>query len=224
MRKKRILKIIALALCGAMIVGMGALLGGNAYVKGQSKERIYTPEQAAELTGVDCILVLGCGIWNNRPSHMLQDRLECGIRLYEQGSAPKLLMSGDHGRKEYDEVNVMKDYAKKAGVPSQDIFMDHAGFSTYESLYRAKEVFGAKKIVIVSQEYHLYRAIYTARALGLEAYGVEADRRIYRGQAGRELREVLARCKDLVYSVLKPEPTFLGEPISLKESGDMTNG
>ena len=216
--------MIALTLCGLMLFGVLALMGGNAYVKSKGRGRICSAEHAAGLEDVDCILVLGCGIWENRPSHMLQDRLECGIHLYEQGTAPKLLMSGDHGRKEYDEVNVMKDYAKKAGVPSQDIFMDHAGFSTYESLYRAKEVFGAKKIVIVSQEYHLYRALYTARALGLEAYGVEADRRVYRGQAGRELREVLARCKDMVYSALKPKPTFLGEPISLKESGDVTNG
>lgn len=221
MRKKN-LKIIALVLCGVMLLGVLALMGGNAWVKGKAKGRIYTPEQAAELQDVDCILVLGCGIWGDHPSPMLADRLERSIELYQAGVAPKLLMSGDHGREGYDEVNVMKDYAKTE-VPSADIFMDHAGFSTYESLYRAKEIFQAKKIVIVSQEYHLHRALYIADTLGLEAYGVGADYRRYRGQTGRELREVLARCKDMIYCILKPEPTFLGEPIPIGGNGDITN-
>ncbi len=221
MRKKR-LKIIVWVLCGVMLLGVLALMGGNAWVKGKAKGRIYTPEQAAELQDVDCILVLGCGIWGDHPSPMLADRLERSIGLYQAGVAPKLLMSGDHGREGYDEVNVMKDYAKTE-VPSADIFMDHAGFSTYESLYRAKEIFRAKKIVIVSQEYHLHRALYIADALGLEAYGVSADYRRYRGQTGRELREVLARCKDMIYCILKPEPTFLGEAIPISGNGDITN-
>ncbi len=221
MRKKK-LKIIVWVLCGVMLLGVLALMGGNAWVKGKAKGRIYTPEQAAELQNVDCILVLGCGIWGDRPSPMLADRLERSIELYQAGVAPKLLMSGDHGREGYDEVNVMKDYAKTE-VPSADIFMDHAGFSTYESLYRAKEIFRAKKIVIVSQEYHLHRALYIADALGLEAYGVGADYRRYRGQIGRELREVLARCKDMIYCILKPEPTFLGETIPISGNGDITN-
>ena len=83
-------------------------------------------------------------------------------------------MSGDHGRVSYDEVNTMKDYAINDGIPSDDIFMDHAGFSTYDSMYRAKEIFGVKKIVIVSQKYHLTRALYIAKKLGIEAYGVSA--------------------------------------------------
>jgi vancomycin permeability regulator SanA len=117
----------------------------------------------------------------------------------------------------------MKTCAIDAGVPSEDIFMDHAGFSTYESVYRAKEIFGAKKIVIVTQEYHLHRALYIANALGIEAYGVSADLRTYAGQTKRDVREVLARIKDMGYSLFKPQPTYLGEPISLDGSGDVTN-
>ncbi|WP_304427371.1 vancomycin high temperature exclusion protein [uncultured Adlercreutzia sp.] len=118
----------------------------------------------------------------------------------------------------------MKRVAEEAGVPAEDIFMDHAGFSTYESMYRARDVFGAKRIVIVSQEYHLHRALYVAKALGLEAYGVSADLRPYAGQQARDLREILARNKDFATAILQPEPTFLGDPISLSGSGSITEG
>ena len=154
---------------------------------------------------------------------MLRDRLVRGVELYELGAAPKLLMSGDHGRKDYDEVNTMKSYAIGEGIPSSDVFMDHAGFSTYESMYRAKEVFAADKIIIVSQKYHLYRALYIADKLGLEAYGVAADGDNYGGQTYREIREILARVKDAVYTVFKPKPTYLGDVIPVSGNGDLTN-
>jgi vancomycin permeability regulator SanA len=132
-------------------------------------------------------------------------------------------MSGDHGRTDYDEVAAMKQFAINAGIPSENIFMDHAGFSTYESLYRAKEIFQAKKILIVTQEYHLYRAIYIANQLGLEAYGVSADYRSYSGQTGRDIREFLARVKDFGTGIFKPEPTYLGDTIPIWGNGDLTN-
>ena len=135
-----------------------------------------------------------------------------------------LLMSGDHSRETYDEVNAMKDYAVAAGVPSSDVFMDHAGFSTYESMYRARDVFEARRVIIVSQKYHLYRAVYDARALGLEAWGVAAEDIAYTGQWLRELREILARDKDVFYCWLKPQPTFLGEAIPVSGDGDATAG
>ena len=132
-------------------------------------------------------------------------------------------MSGDHGREEYDEVNIMKKYAIENGVPSENIFMDHAGFSTYESIYRAKDIFKAKKVVIVTQKYHLYRALYIANQLGLEAYGVGADPRQYVGATYRELREIIARNKDFIKCILKPEPTYLGDTIPVSGNGDITN-
>lgn len=153
---------------------------------------------------------------------MLRDRLTRGIELYTLGAAPKLLMSGDHGRVEYDEVGTMKQYAIDAGIPSENIFKDHAGFSTYETVYRAKEVFAARRVIIVTQEYHLYRALYIAEKLGLEAYGVPSDYHTYVGQSMREGREILARCKDFAISVWKPEPTFLGDVIPVSGSGDVT--
>ena len=155
---------------------------------------------------------------------MLSDRLKRGVELYDAGAAPKLLMSGDHGRTDYDEVNVMKGYAVDAGITSSDVFMDHAGFSTYESLYRARDVFQAKKIIIVTQAYHLHRALYIADALGLDAYGVAADYRPYAGQFRRDIREILARNKDFLTALFQPKPTFLGDAIPVSGDGDLTAG
>lgn len=217
--KKKLLFISLMVICFAFL----SLYGINKWVKYLVKDRIVTEEQASTIEA-DCILVLGAGVWNNeRPSHMLEDRLLQGISLYQLGGSTKIIMSGDHGRKDYDEVRVMKNYAIDMGVPSEDIFMDHAGFSTYDSLYRARDVFQAKKIIIVTQEYHMYRALYIAKALGLDAYGVTSDPRTYVGQESREVREVLARVKDFGYTIFKPKPRYLGETISLADNGDITN-
>ena len=195
----------------------------NFLVKATTKKQIITEKEASELKDIDCILVLGAGIWGDRPSPMLEDRLLQAISLYEKTVSAKIIMSGDHGRREYDEVNIMKQYAIEKGVPSENIFMDHAGFSSYESIYRAKEIFQAKKIVIVTQEYHLYRSLYIANQLDVEAYGVGADPRKYAGQAYRELREILARNKDLAKCIFKPKPTYLGETIPVSGNGNVTN-
>ena len=154
---------------------------------------------------------------------MLNDRLLVGIELYKNDASEKILMSGDHGREEYDEVNVMKQFAIDKGVTSEDVFMDHAGFSTYESMYRAINIFKAKKVIIVTQGYHLYRALYIAKNLGLEAYGVNSDLRNYEGQTYLNRREVLARNKDFFSVIFKPEPTYLGEEIPVSGNGDLTN-
>lgn len=205
------------------IICCGLVLGLNSHIKSDTVEKIISEENAAE-QGADCILVLGCGVREDgSPSLMLRDRLETGIVLYQAGAAPKLLMSGDHGRKDYDEVNLMKSYAMERGIPSEDIFMDHAGFSTYDSMYRARDIFCAEKIIVVSQEYHLPRALYLAEKLGLEAYGVPALDVNYRGQAYRELREMLARAKDFCTAMVQPEPKYLGEQIPITGNGDLTN-
>ena len=207
-------------LCAAILCGIG-VMGIDLYVVKTMEKYILTPETAGE--GYDCILVLGCGVWGNTPSHMLEDRLRQGIELYENGASGKMLMSGDHGREDYDEVNVMKDFAADRGVDTDDIFMDHAGFSTYESMYRAKEIFKAEKVLIVTQDYHLYRAIYDARALGIDAYGIASNPREYAGQIYRDIREILARNKDFVYCIIKPEPTYMGDEIPVQGNGNVTN-
>ena len=222
--KKRLLIIILIICISISFIGASILLGLNAYVKGVAKADIITPEEAVNLEDVDCIIVLGCLVKSDgSPSDMLSDRLERGIDLYKKGAAPKIIMSGDHGRADYDEVNAMKQIAVDSGIPSSDVFMDHAGFSTYESIYRAKEIFEADKIIIVTQEYHLYRALYIAEKLGIEAYGVNSDYRTYWGQSKRDAREILARCKDFCNMIFKPEPTYLGEKIPVSGDGDLTN-
>lgn len=206
------------------ILGCVVLFGLNAWVKTSVQDRILSEEDAAKLTDVDCIMVLGCQVHSDKsPSHMLEDRLKRGVALYQLGAAPKLLMSGDHGTEGYDEVYTMKSFAVDQGIASADVFMDHAGFSTYESVYRAKEIFGADKILIVTQEYHLYRALYIAEQLGVEAYGVSSNYREYSGQQSRDIREVLARVKDFAMCIFKPEPTYLGETIPITGSGDATH-
>lgn len=218
------IKIVLILLLCLLLAGGGTVLGIDAYIRLSTANRILQPDQAAQLDGVDCILVLGCQVKSNGvPSDMLADRLRRGVELYDAGAAPKLLMSGDHGRTDYNEVGAMKQYAMNNGIASTEIFMDHAGFSTYESMYRAKHIFQADKIIIVTQQYHLHRALHIARSLGIEAYGVAADYRSYSSQTARDVREVLARVKDFGTSILHPKPTFLGSVIPISGNGNMTN-
>ena len=195
----------------------------NSYVKSSTEDSIISKNEALNINP-DCIIVLGAGVRSDgSPSPMLQDRLNTGIELYENGVSDRILMSGDHTKKGYDEVNIMKDYAINKGIPSENVFMDHAGISTYDSIYRAKEIFLAEKILIVTQEYHLYRALHIAEKLGVEAYGVSADVRVYAGQELRELREKAARVKDFFKAILKPDSKIGGEAIPVSGNGDTTN-
>lgn len=221
MKRKLFNGLIMLILTGVLAFVSVSII--NTYVKASVEDRIITPDEAAQMD-TDCIIVLGAGVWDGgRPSPMLEDRLLQGIELYQNGASDRLLMSGDHGRKEYDEVNVMKQFAVERGIASEHVFMDHAGFSTYESLYRAKDVFEAGKVVVVTQKYHMYRALYIADKLGLHACGVASDPRRYAGQDLRDLREVLARVKDFFIVIVRPKPTYLGETIPVSGNGDLTN-
>ncbi len=216
--KKMVKYIIMLVLIFIVII-----LSINSFVKIVTKNKILDEYEYSKLENIDCIIVLGAGIWGDKPSPMLEDRLKEAISLYNQNISSKIIMSGDHGKEDYDEVNIMKEYAIKQGVRSEDIFMDHAGFSTYESMYRAKDVFEANKVVIVTQKYHLYRALYIAKQLGIEAYGVNSDPRKYVGATYREAREIIARDKDFIKCIFKPQPKYLGETIPVNGDGNITN-
>ena len=171
-----------------------------------------------------CVLVLGCAIWdNNQPSPMLKDRLDAAIALYKKGAAPKLLLSGDNSRAEYSEPDCMLAYTLKQGIPPEDIFLDFAGFSTYDSIHRAKAVFRADRVIVVTQKYHLFRALKICGALGVTARGVASNQAKHEGRYFREAREVLARCKDLVKGKMRPEPTFLGDEIPIDGDGTVTH-
>jgi len=170
----------------------------------------------------DCILVLGAAVRGDTPSKMLQDRLDVAVALYEAGVANKLLLSGDNGELYYNEVVVMQKYVLEAGIPAEDVFLDYAGFSTYESMYRARDVFLVESAVVVTQKYHLYRALQIGRALGLEVRGVASDQKTYSGQEYRNWREIAARIKDVFQSILQPKPTYLGPEIPIDGDGRQT--
>ena len=219
-KRKRVLLIIV-----ATAVVLASLpFAISAYVCNTVSDRILTLDEAAKLNA-DAILVLGARVHDNgQPSGILKDRLITGIAAYDLGASDRLLMSGDHGTEDYYEVNTMKNYALDQGVPSEAIFMDHAGFSTYESLYRARDVFEVKSVVIVTQRYHLYRALYVAERMGLNAFGVTSDLGDYAGMPYFTAREILARCKDFFYTIFMPLPTYLGAQIPITGDGNRTNG
>lgn len=217
----RILKIlILLGILGLlMIAGMNHCVRetGGAMITTQ-EDSVYTKENPA-----DCALVLGASVYADRkPSPILRDRLDKGIELYKSGAVKKLLFSGDNGQVEYNEVEAMKEYALKQGVKKKDIFLDHAGFSTYESVYRARSVFDVKNMVVVTQRYHEYRALYIAKKLGVAAEGIPAKSVSYRGDTMRDVREVLARAKDMGKCMYMPKPTFLGDVIPISGDGQKT--
>ena len=188
-----------------------------------SKGSIVSADEAS-ISSADAIVVLGASVFaDGTPSGILQDRLDDGIALYFAGVAPKLIMSGDNGTESYNEVRVMKQYAIAQGVPSEDIFCDHAGFSTYESMYRAKYVFGCQRIVVATQTYHLYRALWSAKSLGMQATGVPSDYREYQKQLQYDIREVPARTKDFFKALFRVPSTYVGDAISLDQDGDVTN-
>ena len=194
---KALLKILCTCIAVVAIV-VGAT---NALVVLTTEDDIVSVDEASGYQA-DAIVVLGASVFaDGTPSTILQDRLDCGIALYKAGAAPKIIMSG---------------------VPSEDIFCDHAGFSTYESMYRAKNVFGCLRVVIATQTYHLYRALYSAHALGVDAIGVASDYRSYGKQTWYDVREVPARTKDFFKALFDVPSTYVGEPISLDQSGDVT--
>lgn len=211
---KRIIKLLLIIVLIITLI--------NVYMIVVTKKLILNKDKITK-DNIECIVVLGAGIRNGGPSPMLEDRLLTAIELYNSGVTNKILVTGDHEYADHDEVNVMKNYLKEHGIPSENIFMDHAGLSTYDSIYRASKVFKTNKFIIVTQKYHLYRALYISKALNINAYGVSATKREYVNQRKRDIREVAARVKDFFKCIARPSPTYLGEVTSIKGNGDITN-
>ena len=158
-----------------------------------------------ENAGAEVIIVLGCGVKpDGSPSDMLRDRLLTAVDLYKNGAGKKLLLSGDSKNAEkYDEVGTLKRVCLSLGVPEEDIMTDTLGLSTFESIDRAKKIYEIKSAIIVTQKYHLYRAIYIAKSRGISTVGVSADMHTYGGQLFRDIREIPARIKDFILSLSK---------------------
>lgn len=193
------------------------IIYGNSFVMSQ--------EEAKDIDGVDCIIVLGAAVYEDGSmSSVLTERVNMGKSLYENGVSPKILLSGDHSRQDYDEVNAMKNHLLDGGIQREVIFTDHAGFDTYDSMYRAKEIFKAEKVVIVTQKFHLSRAVFIARSLGLEAYGVASDVDYRYLKPKTELRECFARAKYVFDAIFKPKPEYLGEAIPIWGEASLSDG
>ena len=221
---KRKYKVLIFVIAGiALLIGIAA--GSlSVYMVKATEKNIFTADTFKNDEKADCILILGAGVKDDKPKPMLRDRLLTGIEVYKSGAAEKIIMSGDRGRADYDEVNVMRAFALEQGVRAEDIFLDHAGFSTYDSVYRAKNIFGAENIIIVSQKYHLYRALYISEKLDVKAAGVSANLNTYGGQLKRDIREIIARDKDFFKCIVKPEAEIMGDKIPLDGDGSITLG
>lgn len=209
-----------------VVIGCVLVVGVPNAVEFLGQKDKITPSSTLQASGktYDCILVLGASVLaDGTPSGILQDRLDTAIALYDAGVAPKIIMSGDdESDSSYDEVTNMKAYAVAKGVPSEDIFCDHAGLNTYDSMYRAKNVFNASTMVVVTQTYHQYRALWDANMLGISSVGVASDLHTYANQAYYDFRELMARVSDFGKVLMKQKSTYLSEPVSLAQSGDVT--
>jgi vancomycin permeability regulator SanA len=200
---------------GLGVIGLGALLGFAAWVEARTAPLIYAPT-AATLPAHHVALVFGAGLNGaGGPSAVLYDRVATGVALDRAGKVAKLLMTGDNSQVDYNEVGVMRQTALDLGVPATDIVLDYAGFRTYDSCYRARDVFGLRAATLVTNRFHLPRALYTCQALGLDVVGVDADRRPYAGTAYWTVREVLALPVAAWWSATDRAPTFLGPAVDV---------
>src|SRR4051794_32315730 len=200
--------------CGLLAVALPNLI---VWLGGRSPVTTDT----ARVPHAQAALVLGAQVMpNGAPSSMLSDRIAAAAELYEAGRVDKLLLSGDHSRKTYDEVGTMRRILLAQGIPAEDIFTDHAGFDTWDSAQRAKRVFDVTSAVVVTQRFHMARALYDARRAGLKVTGYAADRRDY-GRVMRrlEVREAAARVKTLGDAITGADPHFLGVQIPISGDG-----
>lgn len=222
-KKKKILKWGVVSIMCVMILGISVFLGVQIYIVQSTKN--YILSDSSDASESDAVMILGAKVYNNgKPSPVLKDRLDYGYELYMQGKAKKILVSGDHGQEDYDEVNVMKNYLMEKGVPREDIFMDHAGFNTYDSMYRAKTIFGIESLLICTQEFHIVRSVYIARKLEIEAYGYPCEDKAIYNMFQLNLRESFARVKAIIDTTVKRKPKYLGDVIPISGNGILTEG
>lgn len=177
-----------------------------------------------EIPSSQAVMVLGAFVYEDTPSPVLQDRLDYALEVYQAGKAKKILVSGDHGTADYDEVNAMKNYLLKKGVPAEDIFSDHAGFNTYDSMYRARDIFEIKSLIISTQRFHITRSVYLARNLGIDAYGYPSPDKVAYHMEYLNLRESFAKGKAFLdVHILQRKPRFLGEKLPITGDGRITD-
>ncbi len=209
-----ILFTIVIGLPGSTILGVSLI---NSHIHKKSNAYIFS-DDIDKVPKTQVALILGAKVSHDGVmSPMLHDRVTTALELYKKGKVERFLVSADHGRKNYDEVNPIKEYLLKKDIPAEDIFLDHAGFDTYDSLFRAKYIFQIQSLTVVTQNFHLPRAIYLGRSLGIDTYGVSADRQFYGGIEYNKSRETIAGVKAFFNICFRAKPKYLGEPIPITE-------
>ncbi|MDR2163802.1 MAG: YdcF family protein [Clostridiales Family XIII bacterium] len=229
--KRGLLRSIIRLIIVCVVVAVLTVGVTNIIVIMSVRDRVVTANEAASIAAdggkFRCAEVLGASVKSGEPTPMLAERIDMGMELVKVSATDILLFSGDNGTNEYNEVAAMKRYAIEGGatygVGEDNIYLDYAGFSTYDSMYRLRDVFGADRALIVTQKYHLYRALYIAGRLGIEAYGVAAEPR-KSGQFRRDVREIFARTKDFFYVLTDKKPKYLGEPVYLVYPAGQSQG
>ncbi|MDF2475175.1 MAG: hypothetical protein K0S24_658 [Sphingobacterium sp.] len=216
---KKIKKFIlpAIILC---LIGLAVVLVTNSNVTAKTEKEIFTELKDVPKTKV--VIIFGAGISGDQPSRYLKDRLDAGILLYKSNKVDKILLSGDNGRNEYDELTVMKLYCQKNGVDTTKIYIDYAGFDSYSTMYRAKHIFKVDTAILVSQKYHLNRCIYLGDQLGIESSGYSADRGIYPGYNYYSFREKLSVTKSVLDIIRNRKPIYLGKPVDINGKSNYT--
>jgi SanA protein len=216
MNIKKIIKLVLYA----FILGLIAVLGINLLVKHQTNPLIYFNVQNTPKARV--AIIFGAGINNNKPGKYLKDRLDAGIKLYNNHKIDKILLSGDNGSDEHDELTVMKLYCYEHGVDTSKIYLDYAGFDSYSTLYRSKFIFNIDTAILVSQKYHLNRCINIGNKLGINSYGFAADQGTYQGFGYASFREYFAIVKSTIDLIMGRKPHFLGETVNINGPSNYT--
>ena len=200
---------VFLSLAGALVINLSIIYMAKPYIVSSLEE---LPESYT-------VIIPGAKVYETTVSHVVHDRIDCALNVLNAEKAKKILVSGDHGRKDYDEVNAIKDFmVKNYGTDESVVFLDHAGFSTYETMYRARAIFNVSECTVVSQAAFIHRAVYIARKLGLNAVGITAPAlHPYAAATQRmwKVREFLARIKAFFDVLFRVKPTYLGEQIPI---------
>ncbi|MCX6780162.1 MAG: YdcF family protein [Candidatus Magasanikbacteria bacterium] len=215
---RQVLKKIGIFLLAVIFLCIVVFIFSNYRVLSTSRKYIY--QNVYDVPPAQTALVLGAGVKSNgQLSDILRDRADTAIQLYRDKKVAKILATGDNSTIHYNETKAMESYFLMHDIPSKDIFLDYAGFDTYDSLYRARDVFQAQSLIVVTQNFHLNRAVYYGRSIGMEVYGVSADKETYRGILWFKIRESLARMKGFFDILFHAKPKFLGTPIPLSGDG-----
>ncbi|MGB3592192.1 MAG: ElyC/SanA/YdcF family protein [Nonlabens sp.] len=215
---RRVLNILVFAIV-ALVVAIFSL---QLYFKNYAAP--FVTAQTSDLTVAHTGIVLGASVRPDKSlSPILQDRVDAALEAYRAGKIKRFLLSGDHGTASYDEVNAMKDYLNKKGVSDEVIFLDHAGFDTYDSMWRARKVFEVESAIVFTQEFHLSRAVYLARKMGINAQGLIADQRTYSSNSALVRRELLANVKAFTEMNIDKMPTYDGTPIPITGDSSLSH-